>query len=207
MAMAHGNLTMVALRLADIEVASEHAAQCLRLEREQGNTRGIMLGLLCLGEIELSRGDLPAAEVHLDEARTLSRSAGDVFGEAMALHQLGLVAARSGDRGTARRRTAAALVLRRDADDRGDLAESLETLADLLGADGATPRLAARLVGAAQTLRARFHLPAGPAGTVERLGGLLAPEALELELETGRYASLDAIVDEAVDAVEEWPTK
>ncbi|GIJ43725.1 hypothetical protein Val02_06110 [Virgisporangium aliadipatigenens] len=201
LAMAHGNLTMVALRLGLLDVARHHATHCLRLERAQGNLRGIMLGLLCLGEIEFSQEDTTTASACFEEARTLARGVGDVFGEAMALHQLGLVAHRSGDRAAAVRQVMAALVLRRDADDRGDLAESLETLADLVGVPQYAPRVAARLIGAAQALRDRYALPPGDATVLTRLGRLLAAEDLDAAVATGRAAPLDTIVDEALDAL------
>jgi tetratricopeptide (TPR) repeat protein len=201
LAMAHGNLTMVALRLGTLDVARYHATQCLRLERAQGNLRGIMLGLLCLGEIELHQGEAATAGGYFEEARALARGVGDVFGEAMALHKLGLVALRSGDRAAAVRQVSAALLLRHDADDRGDLAESLETLADLVGVEGQAPRIAARLVGAAQALRARYQLPPGPETVPTRLAQLLAREDLDAALATGRAAPLDTIIDEALDAL------
>ncbi|HWG99499.1 MAG TPA: diguanylate cyclase [Pilimelia sp.] len=222
-AMAHGNLTMVALRLGDKDLAGHHAARCLELERAQGNTRGIMLGLLCLGQIELARARTGRAREHLREALALSRRASDVFGEAMALHQLGLAALADGDRAGAVRDVAAALALRREADDREDLAVSLDTLAALLAPDTAgaagdatgadaggaggtggpppAPTLAAELLGAADGLRARYRLPTPTAERsmiVTRLRAVLTPGELELAIGTGRNASLDAVVDDAL---------
>jgi tetratricopeptide (TPR) repeat protein len=204
-AMAHGNLTMVALRLGDVDTASSHAAECLRLERAQGNTRGIMLALLCLGEISISRGDGTASR-HLTEALAASRDIGDVFGEAMALHQLGLAALAAGDLPGAARQVAAALTLRRDLGDREDLCTSLETLAELIADD--EPELAARMVGAAEGVRLRHRLPLAPEASAQRdsivaaLWQAIGADSLEADRVTGLHADLDTVVDEVVDVVE-----
>jgi len=213
-AMAHGNLAMVALRLEEVDTASWHTSECLRLERAGGNTRGIMLALLCLGEIATIRVDLDAAQAHLDEALALSRQIGDVFGEAMALHQLGVAAQRAGNMQLAVSRVAAALALRRDLGDRDDLSISLDTLAQLLAAgsdvpDSGVTLLAARLLGAADGLRTRHGLnpPCGPAAadraaTLARLEATLDAQAVETARATGAHASLDVIVNEALDHVQ-----
>jgi diguanylate cyclase (GGDEF)-like protein len=199
-AMAHGNLTMVALRLGEVETASRHASECLELERAAGNTRGIMLALLCLGEIAIVQAAPDRATTRLDEALALSRQVGDVPGEAMALHQLGLAALLAGDRARAIRQVAAALGLRRDLGDRDDLAVSLDALGGLL-ADGA-PVLAARLLGAADGLRSRYRLRQPSVereSTMATLTAALGEEAVTAARTTGAHASLDTVVDEALD--------
>ncbi|MEN3309534.1 MAG: hypothetical protein V7603_5736 [Micromonosporaceae bacterium] len=208
LAIAHGNLTKVALRTGDIDTAGAHAVQCLELDRRSGNTRGIMLGLLCLGEIMLIRQDTGQARVHLTEALVHSRSLGDVFGEAMALHHLGRAAWHDGDHGTALRQVGAALALRHEVGDREDLAISLELLAALLadGQAGDGP-VAARLLGAAQTLRNRHRLPehdGGDADTGATLAALrerLGPPAVAAALTAGQHAALDAVVADAMACV------
>jgi predicted ATPase len=206
MAMAHGNLTKVALRLGEISTASRHADQCLALDRAQGNTRGIMLGLLCLGEIEQSRDDRQAARTALSEALTLARSLGDLFGEAMAMHQLSLVEAQDGRAADALAHMTAATALRRDIGDREDLAHSLDALAWLLSAD--RPVLAARLLGAALALRTRHRLaePANVGGVTRTslltdLRASLGADDLTAAIETGSWVGLDAVVDDAIDVV------
>jgi diguanylate cyclase (GGDEF)-like protein len=202
MAIAHGNLTKVALRLGDLDAASEHASRCLALDRQQGNTRGIMLGLICLGEIQLGRGDTSGARGHLDEALTLGRELGDVFGEALALHLVGEAARHEGDTAEARRHVGAALALRRDVGDRENLAISLEALGGLLLPDA--PDLAARLFGAAEALRNRYHLPV-PGGaqdersaTIDLLHSVSGVDAVAAAWNYGATTPLDAVVDEAL---------
>src|SRR5947207_13581432 len=100
----------------------------------------------------------------------------------MALHQLGEVAHREDDAAEAVRLVGAALALRRDVGDREDLAISLEALAGLVAADDGG--LAARLFGAAETLRARHRLPQ-PAGrdvAVARLKSTVDDRVLATEI-------------------------
>jgi len=199
MAMAHGNLTIVSLRRGDLDAASSHAAQSLDLERAQGNARGIMLGLLCRGEINLLRGE--PSDAGLAEALDLARSIGDLFGEAMARHLMGLAAQARGDRAAATGHVAAALSMRHDVGDRDDLAVSLDALAVLLA--DRYPGTATRLLAAAQALRVRHRLPvAGDADRDEVAAGLreaLGPDAFELAWETGQSAGLDAVIEEALE--------
>jgi predicted ATPase len=208
LAMAHGNLTKVALRTGDIDTAASHAAQCLELDRRAGNTRGIMLGRLCLGEIMLIRQDTEQARAHLTEALAHSQSLGDVFGEAMARHHLGQAAWYDGDPVTAVRQVGAALALRHEVGDREDLAISLELLATLLATDAtaAHATVAARLVGAAQTLRSRHRLPDGgehvdTGATLDALRDTLGPAAVAAAVTAGQSAALDAVVADAMACV------
>ena len=119
----------------------------------------------------------------------------------MALHQLGEVAHREDDAAEAVRLVGAALALRRDVGDREDLAISLEALAGLVAADDGG--LAARLFGAAETLRARHRLPQ-PAGrdvAVARLKSTVDDRVLATAWAAGQSAPLDSVVDEALDRV------
>jgi diguanylate cyclase (GGDEF)-like protein len=204
MATAHGNLTKLALRTADVDTASGHADRSLELDRAAGNTRGVMLGLLCLGEIRLLRGDAGAATEALTEALDLARALREVPGEAMAHHQLGLVALGSGRSAEALSHVAIGARMRRDANDRDDLAVSLDTLAALLATGH--PATAGRLLGAAEALRARHNLPAPDevAGTtrddlLDRLAVGLGADGLSLALATGRSTDLHAVVEEALE--------
>jgi hypothetical protein len=105
---------------------------------------------------------------------------------------------------------AATLALRNGVGDREDLAISLEALGYLLaGHDLAThdAELAARLLGAAEGLRARHRLPDTGETTADRDAGLAT---LRAALDTGTLAAawtagqntpLDLVVDEAVARV------
>jgi hypothetical protein len=201
MAMAYGNLTKVALRVGDIDEAAGYAQRCLQIEQAVGNTRGIQLGQACMGEILLARHDVPGAQVALRESLSLSRELGDVFGEAMALFQLGRAARIDGDEPEATRLTVHALTLRHGVGDREDLATSLDTIAVL--AASRDPDLAARLVGAADAIRAQHRLPIPAAvsadrdTTRQRLLDLLGEHQLITTIATGRLTALDVLVAEA----------
>jgi diguanylate cyclase (GGDEF)-like protein len=201
MAMAYGNLTKVALRVGDVDEAAGYAGRCLEIEQAVGNTRGIQLGQACMGEILLARHDLPEARRALGESLSLSRSLGDVFGEAMALFQLGRAARMDGDDPEAIRLTVQALSLRHGVGDREDLATSLDTIAVL--AAPREPELAARLLGAADAIRAQHRLPV-PAAIAEdrdrarqQLLDLIGEHRLTTTIATGRLTALDLLVDEA----------
>ncbi|OLB80033.1 MAG: hypothetical protein AUI14_08345 [Actinobacteria bacterium 13_2_20CM_2_71_6] len=202
-AMALGNLTKLSLRLGDIAAANDYADQCLALERAAGNTRGILLGLECLGQIRLAEGDVPGARAALQESLALSRTLGDAFGEAMALHQLGLAAHLDGDRPEALRLLVSALHRRHEVGDREDLAVSLDRVAAL--AVGSDPTLAVRFLAAAEELRERHRLPTPPDGETGRSDTLaaaraaLADDVFGAAWAGGKGASLDVIVDQAVD--------
>jgi hypothetical protein len=108
----------------------------------------------------LANGDVGAARAALDESLALSRQIGDAFGAAMAQHQLGLAAQLSGDRAEALRLLVSALATRHEVGDRLDLAISLDVVAALLASED--PAHAARLIGAADGLRARHRLTDPP---------------------------------------------
>lgn len=210
MAMAYGNLTKVALRVGDVDEAAGYAERCLEIERAVGNIRGIQLGQACMGEILLARHDVPGAQHALRESLSLSRSLGDVFGEAMALFQLGRAARMKGDESEALRLTVQALSLRHGVGDREDLATSLDTIAVLAASH--EPELAARLLGAADAMRAHHRLPVPAAmasdrdSARQRLLDSLGEHRLTTALATGRLSALELLVDEAEAFADAQPT-
>ncbi|MEV0130732.1 diguanylate cyclase [Dactylosporangium sp. NPDC050688] len=188
-----GNLSKVALSRGEIAEAERYATECLALERAAGNTRGIQLALECLGQIMLARGDVAAAREALDESLELSRQIGDAFGAAMAQHQLGLAAHLEGDRVEALRLLVTALVTRHEVGDRLDLAISLDVVAALVAADD--PAHAARLIGAADGLRARHRLAEPP--DAQTLRSVTLPLLLDHQRDraAGRAVSIEHIVE------------
>jgi diguanylate cyclase (GGDEF)-like protein len=188
-----GNLSKVSLSLGEIAGAERYATECLSLERAAGNTRGIQLALECLGQIMLARGDIGAAREALDESLTLSRQIGDSFGAAMAQHQLGLAARLEGDRVEALRLLVIALTTRHEVGDRLDLAISLDVVAALVAADD--PAHAARLIGAADGLRARHRLAEPP--DAQTLRSVTLPLLLDHQRDraAGRAVSIEHIVE------------
>ncbi|WP_433082709.1 diguanylate cyclase [Dactylosporangium sp. CA-052675] len=188
-----GNLGKVSLSRGDYAAAERYANECLDLERANGNTRGILLALECAGQALLGRGDVAGARAALDESLALSRQIGDAFGAAMAQHQLGLAALAEGDRVEALRLLVAALATRHEVGDRLDLAISLDVVASLLAADD--PAHAARLVGAADGLRARHRLPEPPDAQTLRSQTLPRLAAHQRDRAAGRAVSLEHVVE------------
>ncbi|GAA1793802.1 diguanylate cyclase [Planosporangium flavigriseum] len=203
MAIALGNLTTATLRLGDIDAASDYARQCLEIERAAGNTRGIALCLERLGEILLAKGDVPGARTAMDESLQLSRALGDLFGEAMVLHQLGNVARVEGDADEALRLFAGALARRHEIGDWEDLAASLDSVAGVMA--DRDPRLAAQLLGAADGIRERHHLPAPADGARESARDAVRAELSDAAFTSawadGRAAPIALIIDQALDLV------
>ncbi len=202
-AIALGNLAKAALRRGAVAEAAGHVDECLALERAAGNRRGVLLGLECLAEIRLAQHDPRAARQTAAEALDLARALGDVFGEAMALHQLGLAARAGGDRAGALPLFLAALERRHDLGDAEDLAVSLGCVADaLIERD---PRLAARLLGAVDTLRRRHRIAAQrdaeerDGATWEAARAVLSAPVANAARREGRTCPLDLIVDQCLD--------
>ncbi|WP_344618231.1 diguanylate cyclase [Dactylosporangium salmoneum] len=188
-----GNLSKVALSRGDDAAAERYARECLELERAAGNTRGILLALECVGQARLLGGDVAGARAALDESLALSRQIGDAFGAAMAQHQLGLAARADGDRVEALRLLVAALVTRHEVGDRLDLAISLDAVAAMLVE--ADPAHAARLIGAADALRARHRLADPPDAQTLRDHTLPLVAAHPRDRAAGRMLSLDHVVE------------
>ena len=120
-------------------------SECLELERAAGNTRGILLGLECLGQILLAQGRRRRAPAPaLEESLALSRELGDAVrrGDGPAPARPG----RAG-RGRPRRGAAAAastaLARRHEVGDREDLAVSLDSVAEVIAGRRARARGAA----------------------------------------------------------------
>ncbi len=125
------------------------------------------MGLLQARTAEaLTEGDLAAAETASQEGARLSRDVGDLYYLERMLRNLGLVGMEAGDVAAARVRFMDGLRIARQADDR--LGQSV-LLRELAGHAAATsqPRLAARLLGAADVLGARAGASAAGSGEPE----------------------------------------
>jgi diguanylate cyclase (GGDEF)-like protein len=155
-ASASSNLASLAMNVGDLDTATELGLRTLELQRELGNTLELTLTLLNLGEVHVRRGDADRARPLLAESLELSLQLGDAFCEASAIYQLGLLARLVGDQVEAFRQIAAALVLsHRVGWPAADVAALID-LAALLNV--AHPRLAARILGAAEVVREQHQL-------------------------------------------------
>jgi len=152
--------------------------------------------------VALRRGDLAQAETHLQPALAVQRESGDRRHIATVLHDLGRLALAAGDAVTAAGRLCESLTLRKQLGDRQGLAETLEALAT---ARLEQPRLAARLLGAAEALRAALGapVPAIERADLERdlaaLRAALGDAEFEAEHAAGRALPVEKAVSLALE--------
>jgi tetratricopeptide (TPR) repeat protein len=134
------------------DAARGYYSECLTLRRRLGSPGAIGLALYSLGRLEVDAGSLDAAGPLLDEALGLLRRIGDRRGVALTLNGLGRAALRRGLPLQAEPLVAEALAAFAELGNRVDIPECLEELALIAEAKGQPP-VAARLLGAAGTLR------------------------------------------------------
>ncbi|WP_328853571.1 winged helix-turn-helix domain-containing protein [Micromonospora globbae] len=188
-------LGWLALEQGDPSRAREFGERAVRLAGEQGLYGVEVFADLVLGFAARREGRLDLAEERL---RPLLRTAGPDGGHAlhvsMVLVELGFIAEHRGDAGRARSLHRQALTVAGEQDAVRDQAYALEGLAGAAALDGAYAE-AARLLGAAEALRAEAGLP--PSATerdeVERIRACvraaLGAEAFVANVTDGRGLS------------------
>jgi predicted ATPase/DNA-binding CsgD family transcriptional regulator len=163
---------------------------------EVGASLAVLQARAFAGQFE---GDLEAVRCASSEGERLSREAGDLYGLKTWLLHLGTVALITGDLASARPLLAEALRIAHQIDDRVQLSYLLDALGCLAARTG-PPRLAARLLGAADTVRAgagnRVMPYLAPQLAQARASAIAALGAsrFEAESEAGRRLSRDAAV-------------
>jgi hypothetical protein len=151
-----------------------------------------------------NRGDLATARSLLSQSLATLRDLGDKRGIALVLHNLGGVAQDDHDLAAAGIRYREALTLRRELGDGRGVAEDLEGLAASAAGHDV---LAARLLGAASTLRETLGAPhsaadrARHARVVAALRAALGKAAYRAAWDEGRAWSLDEAVAAALDLI------
>ncbi|HTX01452.1 MAG TPA: tetratricopeptide repeat protein, partial [Acidimicrobiales bacterium] len=188
----------------DTERALELCGKALATFRSHGRAGDEAAALVNLGAANLFAGDRAQAAALLEEALSLSEQTGYAEGVAWSAHELALAAGRDEP---ARARALLARALRGHAElgDRWRAASVLESTAALEVAD---PELAARLLGAAQRLRAELGAPVPPCERAElgasaaALERRLGAEGYERALAAGRGLELGEAVALAALLVE-----
>ncbi|MGI8854283.1 MAG: helix-turn-helix transcriptional regulator [Thermomicrobiales bacterium] len=151
------NLGLIKRGQGDYAAARALHTESLAIHRTLQDHQGIGNELSNLGMMAYLQGDDTSARALHEESLSIRRTLGDRRGIAISLSNLGLVAYRQGDYATARALHTESLAIRRALGD-ASIPESLEGLAAVAGALGA-PARAARLLGAAATLRAAINAP------------------------------------------------
>jgi predicted ATPase/class 3 adenylate cyclase len=155
------SLGIAALCQGDYEQAMSLLQEGLKRCRELGDKFDTARALNNLGEVARHLGDLEGATARYEESLVLYRELGGKWSIAFAIQNLGLVAAERSDFVRALQLQKESLALYQEVGDKGGFPESLEKLADVLGAQQ-HPERAARLLGAAEALREAIHMPVLP---------------------------------------------
>jgi len=176
--------------------ATDLCGPSLATFRRLGDPEGVTWALINLGSAALYGGEPGRAEPLLEEGLLTARQAGYREGVAWCLGQLGAAARRYGDHAGAEGLLREALRVHREIGDRWRIASAIENLAGPALARG-LPERAARLFGAAGTLRRQLSAPIPPAERADRDAGLRAARAdldearFERELAAGRAMGLE----------------
>ena len=160
-ALVLSGLSLTVLYLGDDERATALCEESLALSRELGDPSGIASWLANLGIIMLARGDDKRAKELCEESLAIRRALGYKGGCAHTLAILGRIALHQGayERATACYKES--LTLRQETGEKEGIATALEGLAAVTGMQG-EPLSAARLYGAAESLRTLLGAPLTP---------------------------------------------
>ena len=170
-AMTLANLGVLSQREGDYHRALTYLEEALATHRQIGNRRGVAGTLVNMAELATEQADSARAEALFLEAVPVLRSLQDRQNLADALVALTHLCGRRRDRAGARAYLLEALALYQELGRRKGLAECCEAAATLL-ADAGVHAPAARLLGAADAIRADIAVPLATSvrGDVEAAG-------------------------------------
>jgi non-specific serine/threonine protein kinase len=186
----------------DLEAARDSLSESLSMSREIGDRGLECWSLADLGRVARLGGDSGEAGRFYGEALSLARELGERGDEALVLMGLGLVALRQGDRERARSLLDESLRVAVELGDPHEVAKGLEAFAALAVEDD--PERAARLFGAAESMRERIPSPLSPSGREERdahasrARDALGDEVFSREWALGRDMSQEDAVEAAL---------
>ncbi|MCW3096470.1 MAG: hypothetical protein JWL77_2088 [Chthonomonadaceae bacterium] len=178
------NLGNVATDQGDYAAARAYYEEALVINRRIGNRTSEAINLNNLGNVSQNRGEYAAARAYYVESLAIQREIGDRHGIARSLNNLGSVAGHQGDYTVARAYYVESLAIRQEIGDRPGIVFSLEAFAALIAAEttaftvpvettevsretGVGMQKAARLWGAAQSLREQMGAPLPPSARDE----------------------------------------
>jgi len=195
-AIVLSSLGLIALYQGNHQRARTLCEESLALFRDSGDTRGIASVLTNLGMMRLEQGDDAQAARLLEESLSLRREMGDKGGSAHTLVMLGRVALSQYQYQQAAIHYQESLAHCRDLGEKEGIALALEGLAGIAAALGQA-RSAARLLGAAETLRDATDVALSPidrafnARTLASVQARLGEHVLQTERDQGRALTLE----------------
>jgi predicted ATPase len=196
------NLGTVAQSQQDRATAQRFYEEALALFRELGDRPYLARLSNNLGVMAQEAGDYGPAYTYHEESLALRRALGDQLGIAMSLANLGEVAQSQGKSAQATAHYVESLNLRVKLGDKEGIAYCLEGLADISSARG-QPKRAARLWGAAETLREELSVPLPPAARAHYDQVVAATRAsfgaaqFEAAFAAGKSVSLEQVAADA----------
>lgn len=155
-------LAVLAAPRPDPEYAERNLERGLRLFREAHDGWGEAMALVTLGRVALDRQDTQTAKERFEESLECARRQRDELATAIALYHLGWARLALGDTERARFAFEENLTISSRLGHDDGVAYGLEGLVAIAAVTG-EPARAGRLLGAAETLRARTGLYTGPA--------------------------------------------
>lgn len=154
-------------------VAAPLIQEALSISRASGERVGTYFALHELAQLAYGGADYPEARRLHEEALILKREQGDKWHIAFSVYWLAMLDRRDGDTASAQRHLVECLKIRLELDERRGVAMSVEGLA-WLASDRSDYDLAARLLGAAEDVRAEVGATIGGA----QIGDHAAAETL-----------------------------
>jgi len=203
MAMLLSDLGYVAAAEGDYATASLRFDESLAFHKELGAKPSIIGLLTTRAEIAQRQGDYEKARAFIDEAMGLSKEASDKWGMARSLHTLGNLARRQQQYKRAEVLFRESLTLFRDLRNKAGVVVCLERLAIVEGSQMRSAS-AARLLGAAESLRQVLGIPLPPpqrdeyAQTVFALRTDLGEDTSAVAWNEGRAMTLEQAIEYAL---------
>lgn len=195
-AHALGSLGNLAYQQGDLLAAHDYYSQSLRLKQELQDIRGTAHALSGLGLVAARRGENRAARSFHEQSLTLRRKAGDRQDVAWSLLHLGSVEQSDGQVSEAIEHYRQSLMLFHELGHKRGLIDALERMASITP----SPDLAARLLGAADSLRTAIGA-ARPSSNhddqtriINALHKRITPESFESAYTSGRIMALPDII-------------
>lgn len=196
------DLGLLAYLQSDLSTARTHQEKSLAVFRQTGYIADLELALNRLGDVARSENNYEEALALYTEAIAIYRENGGRDEVASLLHNLGCVAGVRGNHSEAMSRFKEGLQIQVELNNDAGIAECLVGIGSVLLATGHAQR-AARLFGAAQSLRENVGAVLWPANQVEYDNNLscmhaaMDKETLERSWEEGRTMSVEQAVREA----------
>ena len=153
-----GYLGVIAYDQGDFDRSQHLHQESLALRQHAGDHWGVAVALTNLGEVARQQGNEKRALELQSQSLALFRSSGDRMGEATALLNMGLLLSQTGESDRAHNLLRESLYVWQESGEQVFLAESLEALAGVAAATD-QPERAARIGGAAETIRALIGAP------------------------------------------------